>query len=136
MKQTKGLKNSGRKKTAVGEAAPAPVALKPAALAAATVEKKAIALDTGNGSAHRSTVTIEAKIDVGFGNALFLRGEGLGLSWERGLPLMCVDGTTWKWTAETEEAMKFKLLINDAVWSKGEDLVAAPGQRLQIAPSF
>lgn len=84
----------------------------------------------------RKLVTIEAKIDVGFGNAVFVRGEGEGLSWDRGLPLECVDGSTWKWTAEAGRAMKFKLLLNDTVWAKGDDLVAAPGQRLELAPSF
>jgi hypothetical protein len=32
----------------------------------------------------KPVTTIEAKIDVGFGNNLFVRGEGPGLSWEKG----------------------------------------------------
>jgi len=82
------------------------------------------------------TVTIEARIDVGFGNSLFLRGEGHGLSWNRGVPLTCVGGAMWKWSGETPDKLKFKLLLNDAVWAKGDDLVAKPGERLQIAPAF
>jgi hypothetical protein len=81
-------------------------------------------------------VTIEARIDVGFGNALFLRGEGAGLSWERGTPLTCVNGSTWRWSRAGADALKFKLLLNDTVWAQGEDVTAAPGQTLQIAPSF
>lgn len=81
-------------------------------------------------------LTIEAKIDVGFGNALFLRGEGAGLSWERGTPLTCVDGTTWRWSRPGADALKFKLLLNDAIWAQGEDVTATPGQTLQIAPRF
>lgn len=81
-------------------------------------------------------ITIEAKIDVGFGNNLFLRGQGGGLSWERGIPLKCVDGQTWQWSGKVEDKVKFKLLLNDSVWAHGEDLVAAPGQRLQITPAF
>ena len=82
------------------------------------------------------TVTIEAKIDVGFGNGLFLRGEGQGLSWNQGIPLSCVDGSTWKWSGEAGDKLKFKLLLNDAVWAKGEDLVIRPGERVQVAPAF
>ncbi len=82
------------------------------------------------------TVTIEAKIDVGFGNTLYLRGEGKGLSWRQGIPLKCLDGTTWKWSGEADDKLKFKLLINDAIWAKGEDLVAAPGEKVEVAPSF
>ena len=82
------------------------------------------------------TVTIEAKIDVGFGNTLYMRGEGQGLSWNRGVPLTCVDSSTWQWTGEASDALKFKLLLNDTVWSKGEDVVATPGQKIEIAPAF
>jgi hypothetical protein len=81
-------------------------------------------------------ITIEARIDVGFGNNLFLRGQGGGLSWERGIPLKCLDGQTWQWSGKVEDNVKFKLLLNDCVWSQGDDLVAAPGQRLQITPAF
>jgi hypothetical protein len=85
---------------------------------------------------HNKTVTIEAKIDVGFGNALYLRGEGPGLSWDTGIPLKCVDSSTWKWSGLANNTLKFKLLLNDSVWSKGEDLTAAPGQKVEVAPAF
>lgn len=80
--------------------------------------------------------TIEAKIDVGFGNNLFLRGQGAGLSWDRGIPLTCVDGKTWQWSAKADDKLTFKLLINDTVWAKGGDLVATPGQKVEVAPAF
>jgi len=85
---------------------------------------------------HSRTVTIEAQIDVGFGNTLYLRGDGHGLSWNQGVPLTCVDASTWKWSGEAEDELKFKLLLNDAIWSKGEDLVVAPGEKVQVAPAF
>ncbi|MBE0543277.1 MAG: hypothetical protein IH623_18180 [Verrucomicrobia bacterium] len=81
-------------------------------------------------------ITIEARIDVGYGNNLFLRGQGGGLSWERGIPLKCLDGQTWQWSGKVEDNVKFKLLLNDCVWSQGDDFVAAPGQRLQVTPAF
>src|ERR1700691_2242503 len=34
-------------------------------------------------------VTIIAKIDIGFGNFLFARGDGGGLGWGKGTPLEC-----------------------------------------------
>ena len=88
------------------------------------------------GQANSKTVTIEAKIDVGFGNSLYLRGEGHGLNWNQGIPLTCVGGSVWKWSGEAGEKLKFKLLLNDSVWAKGEDLVVKPGERLQVAPAF
>lgn len=80
--------------------------------------------------------TIEAKIDVGFGNQLFLRGTGAGLSWDQGVPLECVDSQTWRLTVPAQEKLLCKLLINDSVWSKGEDVVVTPGQRVEITPAF
>ena len=79
---------------------------------------------------------IEAKIDVGFGNNLFLRGEGAGLSWDHGTPLKCIDGKTWQWSAPTEDKVKFKLLLNDSVWAQGADLVATPGKTVRVSPAF
>jgi hypothetical protein len=79
---------------------------------------------------------IKAKIDVGFGNNLFVRGQGAGLSWERGVPLTCVDGQTWQWSGKAEDRLTFKLLLNDRVWAKGEDIVARPGQKVEVVPMF
>jgi len=130
MKLSRGMKNAGAKKTET----PAPIMKTAATAQTQTVSPAAKpAKPTGNGL---RTVTIEAKIDVGFGNTLYLRGEGRGLSWDRGIPLTCVDGSTWKWTSEAEEQLKFKLLLNDSVWAQGEDLIAAPGQKVEVAPAF
>ncbi|MFO1477826.1 MAG: hypothetical protein U1F98_14420 [Verrucomicrobiota bacterium] len=109
-------------KPVTAPAVPAKPAPPPAALAPAASPTK--------------TVTIEAKIDVGFGNKLFLRGEGKGLSWSHGVPLTCVDASTWKWSGEAGDPLRFKVLLNDAVWCKGEDLVARPGQQVQLSPAF
>lgn len=87
-------------------------------------------------TATKAITTIEAKIDVGFGNHLFVRGEGAGLSWEHGTPLKCVDPQTWELSVEAKDALKFKLLLNDAVWMAGDDVVAQPGKRVEIKPSF
>jgi len=80
--------------------------------------------------------TIDVKLDVGFGNALFLRGEGSGLRWDRGVPLACVDGKTWRWSQPVTAPITFKVLLNDQVWSAGTDLKVAPGQKIEVAPAF
>ena len=84
----------------------------------------------------RPVTTIEAKIDVGFGNNLFVRGQGAGMSWEHGLPMTCVDGQTWRWSGAVSDNVTFKVLLNDAVWSQGENLEAKPGQRVEVSPNF
>ena len=84
----------------------------------------------------KPVTTIEAKIDVGFGNNLFVRGEGAGLSWDKGSPLKCVAPSTWQWSGEAGAPLKCKLLLNDSVWMSGEDLVITPGKRVEVTPAF
>jgi hypothetical protein len=81
--------------------------------------------------------TVQAKVDVGFGNALFIRGQGDGLSWDQGRPLECVDGSTWVWsTKKAAGQIEFKLLINDQIWAEGENQTVAAGQVLETTPAF
>jgi len=80
---------------------------------------------------------IFAKIDIGFGNHLYIRGEGTGMSWDHGVAMDCVG--TGLWTTSIKNALSpvvFKLLVNDLSWSTGPDFVAQPGQSLTIDPSF
>ena len=93
---------------------------------------------TSQNSAPAEPVTvIEAKIDVGLGNLLFIRGQGDGLSWSEGVPLNCVDATTWVWsTRQAREKVVFKLLLNDQVWAKGEDIIVEAGRKIGVVPSF
>lgn len=74
---------------------------------------------------------------MGFGNQLFIRGEGGGLSWDRGVPLTYCDGATWIWSGEVELGeIVFKLLLNDREWCKGEDVRVAAGNRIEVVPAF
>ncbi|MGO8929620.1 MAG: hypothetical protein ACLQU3_22360 [Limisphaerales bacterium] len=83
------------------------------------------------------TTIIQAKTDVGFGNSLFIRGQGAGLSWEKGLPLNCIDESVWVWsTNQAQGRIVFKLLLNDQVWAKGEDVVVEAGRKIEIVPVF
>jgi hypothetical protein len=80
--------------------------------------------------------TIDVKMDVGVGNTVFLRGQGSGLNWERGIPLVCVDAKTWRWSKAVSSPITFKILLNDKVWSDGNDMTIAPGEKLEVAPHF
>jgi hypothetical protein len=80
---------------------------------------------------------ITAQIDIGFGNLLFVRGAGPGLSWDRGLAMECVGPGLWTASVKNASApVTFKVLVNDLSWSSGDDFIAAPGQSVTITPSF
>jgi len=87
----------------------------------------------------RVTTTIEAFIDVGFGNRLTLRGEGAAeLSWERGLTMNCLGSAEWVVSLEvdTDAPLTFKFLLNDEHWSTGENYMLAPGKTGAFTPEF
>jgi hypothetical protein len=80
---------------------------------------------------------ISARIDVGFGNTVYLRGEGPGLSWDRGVVMDCIGDDHWTLTlGESIRPIVFKFLVNDEVWSTGEDYVAKPGTKVAFTPIF
>lgn len=95
------------------------------------VKKKTVA------SKELPATIIFAKIDIGFGNHLFIRGEGPGMSWDHGVAMDCVGTGLWTTTIKNAPTpVVFKLLVNDLSWSTGPDFVAEPGQSLTIDPSF
>jgi len=80
---------------------------------------------------------INAKIDIGFGNSLFIRGEGAGLSWDKGTPMDNVSADEWCIALSGATApVVFKFLVNDLTWSAGEDYTVAAGDTVMLVPTF
>jgi hypothetical protein len=128
------------KKAVTAEAAPAPAKKAPAKKAPAkkaTVKKKTTTKKAAAKVATPAATVITAKVDVGFGNALTIRGAGADLSWDTGFPLDCVDGSTWTISlAGATSPVEFKLLVNDISWSAGEDYVVDAGSSITVEPTF
>lgn len=81
--------------------------------------------------------TVVATTDVGFGNLLYIRGDGPGLSWDCGVPMECASSDTWTWaTKAASRPFAYKVLVNDERWSLGDDYVAAVGVENTVAPAF
>ncbi len=115
------------KPAAARKAAPvAPPALEPATATTATAIATAPAV-----------TTIVAQIDVGFGNALYLRGSSAGLSWDRGLLMESIASDQWRAVlGESSQPVVFKLLVNDETWCVGEDYTVTAGGSVTVAPVF
>ena len=135
-KKTKAPKKAPAKKavTTVAAAAPAP---------APAPEKKAPAKAAAKAPAKKPTkktteeTTIVAKVDVGFGNTLFLRGTGPGLSWDGGTAMANSGSDEWVWTSKkVTKPFLAKVLINDTIWAVEEDTKVTPGSRIVITPTF
>lgn len=109
---------------------PVAAAAKPAAKTAAKPTVKPVAP-----APVRTTIT--ATIDIGFGNALYLRGEGAGLSWDRGILMNCVADDCWSLElSESARPVIYKFLVNDLTWSAGEDYSVAAGRSVSVVPTF
>lgn len=81
--------------------------------------------------------TVTARVDVGFGNNLYIRGEGAGLSWESGVLMDNLSPYEWAFsTAKAKGTVTFKFLINDEVWADGDNLTVAAGGSSISSPTF
>ncbi len=75
---------------------------------------------------------------IGIGNRLFIRGEGPGLSWEKGVPLQFVSIGKWRWeTPDATGPVSFKLYKNDTVdcTALGTRLIE-PAHQQEVMASF
>lgn len=138
---------SGAKKAApatLGSPVPSVLQIAPAKPAVATSEPKAprpakpIKVTPPIARLKSKAITsVQARIDVGYGNALYIRGQGDGLSWDKGAPLVCADSASWVWSTEKADGkIEFKLLLNDEIWAQGENLVVTPGETIETTPTF
>lgn len=134
----KAVKKVAAKKT-VATSAPAPakkVVAKKVAAKKAPAAKKVAAKKVAPAKTVVKT-SIIARVDVGFGNSLYVRGEGAGLSWDKGVQLENVSPYEWAFSStQAKGKLTFKFLINDEVWAEGEDLTVAKGGTSISSPVF
>ncbi|MFT3869233.1 MAG: hypothetical protein QM715_12310 [Nibricoccus sp.] len=75
---------------------------------------------------------------IGIGNKLYVRGEGPGLAWDRGVPLQFVSIGKWRWeSADATGPVQLKLYKNDTQeCSNVGTLSIAPGHQHEVMASF
>lgn len=81
--------------------------------------------------------TFVAQTEIGWGNSLYLRGEGAPeLSWERGILMKWVDGSWVYSTTDAKAPVCFKFLVNDQIWASGNNQRVEPGSTSISTPHF
>jgi len=81
--------------------------------------------------------SITATAYVGIGNKLYLRGEGAGLSWEKGTPLQFLAIGKWGWsTSEADEPISCHLYKNDEEPALDGKVTVQPGEKVELSPRF
>lgn len=100
-----------------------------------THAKASHSTSTSKTSMKKTTLCVKA--NVGWGNQLFIRGEGANLSWEKGTPMKNVSENEWSWTSNTaDQCITFKVLVNDQAWSVGDNYCMEAGMAITLEPSF
>lgn len=104
--------------------------------AVATQPKYNTNLSTNPNEKSKSRITV--KYDVGFHNAIYIRGQGgANLNWERGVPLKNISANEWVWDCDANfSTIEFKILINDRVYETGPNHHLKYGSQAQILPKF
>jgi chemotaxis protein histidine kinase CheA len=74
---------------------------------------------------------------IGIGNKLFIRGDGPGLSWDRGVPMQFVSIGKWGWaTNDAAAAVRCKLYKNDETAAVSGEVVLEPGKHVEVTALF
>jgi hypothetical protein len=75
---------------------------------------------------------------IGIGNKLFIRGDGPGLSWDKGIPLQFVSIGKWRWeTPDATQGFTAKLYKNDQIECTGlGTLTLEPGHQHEVNAGF
>ncbi|MDR2435903.1 MAG: hypothetical protein LBD33_01135 [Puniceicoccales bacterium] len=82
---------------------------------------------------------IIAETDVGFGNTLYIRGAGCGLSWDKGVAMRNKDAKFWVFECDKCKCKKdfeYKFLINDEIWCAGDNFIAKCCKKNIATPKF
>ena len=75
---------------------------------------------------------------IGIGNKLYLRGNGAGLSWDKGVPLQFVSIGKWRWeTTEAQLPLSARLYKNDQIECASIGaFTLEPGRQRELTATF
>lgn len=77
------------------------------------------------------------KYDAGVNNHLTIRGNGAGLTWERGVILKNIGPDEWVWESNILfKECEFKVLINDEKYEVGDNHHITGGKLFRYTPHF
>jgi hypothetical protein len=124
------------KKAPAKKAVKKTVAKAPAKKAVKKVAKKKVA-KKATAKKTKVVTTVIAKIDAGFGNEVYIRGNDSGLAWDAGVAMKNKSADEWVWSSDAVTSeLEFKVLINDKNWSAGPNGVVFPGATVVFEPAF
>jgi hypothetical protein len=84
------------------------------------------------------TTRITVKFHTELGNKLFIRGNGPGLSWEKGVELRNIGNDLWVYETQANnfENFEYKILLNDQKWEDYHNHKTDCGKKEEVVPNF
>ena len=80
---------------------------------------------------------VAVTVELGRGDAIFIRGQGGGLRWDKGRRLASVGPEQWVWAASDPRGdIEFQLLLDDQDLGPSNNLVLRAGERVEAFPDF
>ncbi len=74
---------------------------------------------------------------IGIGNKLFIRGDGPGLSWDKGVPMQFVSIGKWGWAShDVATPIACKLYKNDETAALSGEIFLEPGKHVEVTALF
>jgi hypothetical protein len=74
---------------------------------------------------------------IGIGNKLFIRGDGPGLSWDKGIPMQFVSIGKWGWAShDVATPIACKLYKNDDTAALSGEIFLEPGKHVEVTALF
>jgi hypothetical protein len=108
-----------------------------AAPGSATGEDAPVATAPEASSSSDGTTRLLAIAYIGIGNKLFIRGDGPGLSWDKGVPMQFVSIGKWGWsTHDAAGPVSVKLYKNDETAALSGGLTLEAGRHTEITALF
>ncbi len=84
-----------------------------------------------------AVTSVSARILIGIGNKPYVRGNGPGLSADKGVPMEFVEIGLWRWSAPEGAALTdVRIYKNDQTPAKGESFDIEAGQDFETQPVF
>jgi hypothetical protein len=92
----------------------------------------------GQKMVQKNLTRIVVKCNCGFGNTLYLRGQGIqGLNWDKGTPLKNTKSDEWVWECEKPfSKAEVKIVLNDKQYECGANHIIEYSKSYTFIPNF
>src|SRR5262249_55533841 len=103
----------------------------------AAASEEAVAAPAESSASSDGATRLLVTAYIGIGNKLFIRGDGPGLSWDKGVPMQFVSIGKWGWAShDVATPIACKLYKNDDTAALSGEIFLEPGKHVEVTALF